>query len=168
MGVSTGNWLNRRKAHWKGRKPTQEEVGLRHGFRSGLEEANARLLESLGVTVAFESLKIPYTVPETKRTYTPDFPLPNGIIVETKGKLEPKDRAKHLFIKAQHPDLDIRFVFQRPHDKIAKGSKTTYAMWADKFQIKWATRVIPEAWVREPGPKRKPEEVLGLAPRDDT
>lgn len=162
MGVSTGNWLNKRKKRWHGRKPTQKEVGLRYGFRSGLEEANARRLESLGVEVKFESLTIPYTVPETQRKYTPDFPLPNGIIVETKGKLEPKDRAKHLFIQNQHPDLDIRFVFQRPYDKIVKGSKTTYAMWADKHGFKWATRVVPEDWVKEPGPKRKPEEVLGI------
>lgn len=161
MGVSTGNWLNKRKKTWAGRKPTQEEVGLRNGFRSGLEEMNARFLESQGVVVSFETLKIPYTVPETRRTYTPDFPLPNGIIVETKGKLEPKDRAKHLFIKLQHPELDIRFVFQRPYDRITKTSKTTYAAWADKHGFRWAAKIIPADWLKEPGPARKPEEVLG-------
>ena len=45
------------------------------------------------------------------RTYTPDFLLPNGIIIETKGRFTPEDRRKHLLIKKQHPDLDIRFVF---------------------------------------------------------
>lgn len=160
MGVSKGNWRQARKKAWAGREVSQEAVGQRYGFRSGLEELNAKHLETHGCKVAFESIKIPYTVPETRRTYTPDFPLPNGIIVETKGKLEPKDRAKHLFIKNQHPDLDIRFVFQRPHDKIIKGSKTTYAMWCDKYGIKWATRVIPVEWMQEPGPDRKPEEVL--------
>ena len=163
MGVSRGNmggnYLNRRKRF---APKTSEAVGLRYGFRSGLEEQNAKFLEGLGVVVQFESIKIPYTVPETNRTYTPDFPLDNGIIVETKGKLEPKDRAKHLFIQHQHPDLDIRFVFQRPQDKITKGSKTTYAMWAEKHGFKWAAKMIPEAWVRESGPKRKPKEVLGL------
>jgi hypothetical protein len=160
MGVSRGNWRQARKKY---APKTQEEVGLRHGFRSGLEELNARHLEAHGEKVSFETLKIPYTVPETRRTYTPDFPLKNGIIVETKGKLEPKDRAKHLFIKLQHPDLDIRFVFQRPHDKIVKGSKTTYAMWAEKHGFKWAVRVVPVEWMKEAGPKRKPEEVLGLS-----
>ncbi|WP_266031193.1 hypothetical protein [Brucella intermedia] len=159
MGVSKGNWRTARK---KFAPKTQEAVGLRFGFRSGLEEMNAKHLERLGVEVSFESFKIPYTVPETKRTYTPDFPLPNGIIVETKGKLEPKDRAKHLLIKLQHPELDIRFVFQRPFDKIVKGSKTTYAAWAEKHGFKWATKVIPEAWVREAGPKVKPEVILTL------
>ncbi|TPJ33652.1 hypothetical protein [Mesorhizobium sp. B2-8-3] len=160
MGVSRGNWRQARKTSWNRTDKSPEAVGLRQGFRSGLEEINARHLEAHGVEVRFETLKVPYVVPETRRTYTPDFPLPNGIIVETKGKLEPKDRAKHLFIKLQHPELDIRFVFQRPHDKIVKGSKTTYAMWCDKYGIKWATRVIPVEWLKEPGPTRKPEEVL--------
>lgn len=158
MGVSTSGWAKRNRKF-----ASPEERGLAHGYRSGLEELNAKHLKALGVEVRFESLKVPYRVPETRRTYTPDFLLPSGIIVETKGKLEPKDRAKHLFIKLQHPDLDIRFVFQRPHDKITKGSKTTYAMWADKYGFKWATRVVPEAWVREAGPERKPEEVLSDA-----
>ncbi len=159
MGVSKGNWQTRRKRF---APKTQQDVGLRYGFRSGLEEQNARFLESQGVKVSFESLKIPYRVPETRRTYTPDFPLPNGIIVETKGKLEPKDRAKHLFIKLQHPELDIRFVFQRPNDKIVKGSNTTYAMWAEKYGFKWAVKIIPADWLKEPGPVKKPEEVLGI------
>ena len=162
MGVSHGNWRTRQKASWARTDKSQEAAGLRHGFRSGLEALNAKHLEAHGVSVSFESLVVPYVVPETRRRYTPDFPLPNGIIVETKGKLEPKDRAKHLLIKLQHPDLDIRFVFQRPHDKIVKGSKTTYAMWAEKHGFKWAVRVIPEAWMKEKGPDRKPEEVLGL------
>lgn len=159
MGVSKGNWRQARKVN---APKTSQEVGLRFGFRSGLEEMNAKFLEDQGVKVSFESFKIPYTVPETRRNYTPDFPLPNGIIVETKGKLEPKDRAKHILIKLQHPDLDIRFVFQRPFDKIIKGSKTTYAMWAEKHGFKWASRIIPKAWIEERGPKRKPEEILGL------
>ncbi|MBK1871547.1 hypothetical protein [Taklimakanibacter albus] len=144
----------------KGAKDRQEARGLAHGYRSGLEEKNAKFLEAKGIKVAFESIKIPYTVPEIKRRYTPDFPLPNGIIVETKGKLEPEDRAKHLFIKLQHPELDIRFVFQRPTDPIYKGSPTSYAQWCDKHGFKWATKLIPEAWILEPGPKKKPEEVL--------
>ncbi|NKW09118.1 hypothetical protein HGG76_02415 [Ochrobactrum tritici] len=123
---------------------TQKEVGLRYGFRSGLEETNAKHLEANGIRFGFESIKVRYTVPESRHTYNPDFHLlENGIFIETKGKLEPKDRAKHLLIQMQHPDLDIRFVFQRPHDRIYKGSPTTYAMWAEKHGFKWATQVIP-------------------------
>ena len=168
MGVSrtTGRGVRATRAapsHHQARlapSRTSEEVGLRHGFRSGLEELNAKHLLSLGIRVSFESFKVPYTVPETKHTYTPDFPLPNGIIVETKGKFEPKDRAKHLFIKHQMPWLDIRFVFQRPNDKLAQGSPTTYTMWCEKNGFKYAARLIPEAWVREAGPEVKPWDGL--------
>jgi hypothetical protein len=162
VGVSRGNWRQQQKTSWNKTDKSPEAAGLRGGFRSGLEELNAKHLAALGVAHSFETLMIPYTVPETRRRYTPDFPLPNGVIIETKGKLEPKDRAKHILIKLQHPDLDIRFVFQRPHDKIVKGSMTTYAMWADKHGFKWAVRIIPEAWVREEGPARSPEDVLGI------
>lgn len=162
MGVSRNNGRGMQRRVFPDRSKLNLEVGLRHGFRSGLEEINAKLLKSLGYEVVFETVKIPYKVPETRRTYTPDFPLHNGILVETKGKLEPKDRAKHVFVQNQHPDLDIRFVFQRPYDKINKGSPTTYAAWADKNGFKWATRLIPEAWLKEAGPKRKPMEVLNV------
>ena len=35
-------------------------------------------------------------------------------------------------VKAANPDLDIRIIFQSPHNKINKRSKTTYSMWAEK------------------------------------
>jgi hypothetical protein len=35
-------------------------------------------------------------------------------------------------------------------------------MWCDKHGFRWATRIIPIAWVNEKGPRRKPQEVLGL------
>lgn len=139
-----------------------------HGFRSGLEGDNAKLLESWGVPVLFEVGKVRYEIPASLHTYTYDFELPNGIIVETKGKFEPQDRAKHLLIQAQHPDLDIRFVFQRPSDPINKGSKTTYAMWATKHGFKWAFKRIPREWVEEEGPRMKPGDVLLQRKRDTT
>lgn len=123
---------------------------MRQGFRSGLEDMNAKSLQARGVPVVFEKVKIKYLIPATERTYTPDFELPNGIIVETKGKFEAQDRAKHLYIRLQHPDLDIRFVFQRPNERISKNSKTTYAMWAEKHGFRWAAKEIPDAWIREP------------------
>lgn len=151
-----------RGRHFPTISKTQLSTGIRHGFRSGLEKSNALWLDKAGVEVRFEEIKIPYVVPQTNRKYTPDFILPNGIIIETKGKLEPKDRGKHLFIKEQHPDLDIRFVFSRVQDKIYKGSPTTYKMWCEKYGFKWASRIIPLEWLKEPGPKRTPEEVLGI------
>ena len=57
------------------------------------------------------------------RTYTPDFVLPNGIILETKGQFISDDRRKHKLIKQQHPDLDIRFVFTNSKSKLSRGQR---------------------------------------------
>lgn len=162
MAVSRQTW--RAGGHWASRVTTNKAAGLKHGFRSGLEGQNAKLLESAGVPVLYEVRRIRYVIPESEHTYHLDFELPNGILVETKGKLEPKDRAKHLLIQAQYPELDLRFVFQRPTDPLYKGSKTTYAMWAEKHGFRWAHKLIPLNWLSEPGPARKPDEVLASGP----
>jgi hypothetical protein len=85
------------------------------------------------------------------RTYTPDFQLDNGIIIETKGMFDSEDRRKHLEVKKQHPELDIRFVFSNAKGKLYKGSKTSYADWCDKNGFLWAHRVIPESWLKQEG-----------------
>jgi hypothetical protein len=71
------------------------------------------------------------------------------LIIETKGRFVTEDRQKHLLIKAQHPELDIRFVFSNSRAKISKTSKTTYAAWCDKYGFKYADKRIPEAWLEE-------------------
>lgn len=134
------------------------------GFRSGLEGNNAKHLEALRVPVLYETFAIPYVIPQKVHRYTPDFLLPNGIIVETKGIWDATDRAKHLFIKVQYPELDIRIVFTRGKAPIYPGSSTTCAEWAEKHGYKWAEKLIPTEWTREPGPERKPEAVLAEGP----
>lgn len=123
-------------------------------WRSGLEEVNADLLRSHGISFTYEQRKLKY-LPEVKfRTYTPDFEFTSRsgkrIIVETKGYWTTTDRQKMLAVVKQHPDLDIRMVFQNPNAKIRKGSKTTYADWCQKFLgIPWAAKTIPIAWLEE-------------------
>jgi len=125
---------------------TSDQRALAEGYRSGLEDANAAHLRSHGVEPKFETVKIPYEQPAKKRTYTPDFPeLPSGIIVETKGRFTVEDRQKHLWIKAQHPHLDIRFVFSNSRTRIRKGSPTTYADWCRKHGFLFADKLIPES-----------------------
>lgn len=125
------------------------DVGLRLGFRSGLEERVASELRDQQVDFQYEQLKINYVVPERPAKYTPDFLLPNGIIVETKGRFLVADRQKHLLIKKQNPELDIRFVFSRSASPINKGSKTTYAMWCERNGFKYADKSIPKSWIKE-------------------
>ena len=119
---------------------------IKHGYRSGLEERVSKELEESGVKYEYETQKIKYRV-EEDRTYTPDFILTNGIIVETKGRFTTADRKKHLLIQKQHPKLDIRFVFQNSRAKLYKGSKTTYAQWCDKWGFMYADKSIPEEWI---------------------
>jgi len=104
-------------------------------------------LKALKCAFEYETKRIPYT-PKIKH-YTPDFILENGIIVETKGRFLSTDRAKHLLIKQQHPDLDIRFVFTNPRQRISKRSKTTYGDWCDKHKYKYAEGLVPASWTKE-------------------
>lgn len=123
--------------------------GIREGYRSGLEEVIASHLRAKGIDPKYEATKIEYVKPAKKAKYTPDFILPNGIIIESKGRFLTADRQKHLLIKEQHPDLDIRFVFSNSRGRISKLSATTYAMWCEKHGFKYADKEIPEEWLME-------------------
>ena len=120
-----------------------------NGYRSGFENKVASALSEQKVKFEYEVTQIEYVKPETHHKYTVDFTLPNGILIETKGRWTLEDRKKHLLIKQQHPELDIRFVFQNPKGKIRKGSKTTYADYCDKHGILWADKEIPNEWLLE-------------------
>lgn len=124
-------------------------LGIVHGYRSGLEADLQRQLRAAGLPVIYEEMFIPYEVHKDCK-YTPDFILPNGIIIESKGRFVTQDRQKHLMIKKQFPDLDIRFVFSRSASRISKTSKTTYAKWCQTKGFLFADAVIPEAWLNEP------------------
>ena len=128
-------------------------------YRSGLEEVNSDLLKSFFFFFKYEQFYLEYVVPESKHKYTPDFVLPNGIIIETKGIWDAEDRKKHLLIKQQHPELDIRFVFSRSKTPIYKGSKTTYASFCEANGYLYADKKIPEEWLKE-APKSIPDGVL--------
>lgn len=133
------------------RKFSQRFRGLAAGYRSGLEESVGAQLKAHGIDGRYEDRAdiIEYEKPASKHKYTRDFRLPNGIIIETKGRFLADDRKKHLLIQQQHPHLDIRFVFSRAKSPITSGSKTTVAMWCDKHGFKYAEKQIPEAWLNE-------------------
>ena len=128
------------------KKANPKWVAKKYGFKSGLEETISQQIESKGIKVEYETEKVPYIIPASNHTYSPDFKLPNGIRVETKGRFVAADRKKHLLVKAQNPNLDIRFVFSNSKNKITKSSKTTYADWCEKNGYKYADKVIPEDW----------------------
>lgn len=115
-----------------------------------MEEQVGDQLAALGIAAEYEPCRLSYVKPETPATYTPDFILPNGIIIETKGRFVSDDRKKHKLLKAQHPALDIRFVFSYANSKIGKKSKTTYAIWCQQYGFQWAQKFVPTAWLTEP------------------
>jgi hypothetical protein len=131
---------------------------LKRTYRSGLEEEAAAFLKSRQKKVEYEKLKIEWE--DLKyRTYTPDFELDNGIIIETKGIFSAGDRRKHVEIQRQHPTLDIRFVFSNANAKLYKGAKSRYCDWCEQKGFKWAHRVIPEGWLLEKGSRMKEQRL---------
>jgi hypothetical protein len=132
-------WTSKRRA-----KPKLESR-----YRSRFEARVAEGLEAHGVPYEYETFKVEYEVPARRAKYLPDFRLPNNIIVEAKGRFEAKDRAKHLWIKAQNPELDIRFCFQNASNRLYRGSPTTYSMWCERYGFKYCEKQIPTDWINE-------------------
>ena len=106
-----------------------------------------------GVEFEYEEHKIEYLVPERRAKYTPDFYVYTRsgklIIIESKGRFVTANRQMHLLVKQQYPDLDLRFVFSNPNQKISKQSKTTYSMWCEKHGFLYAAKVVPQEWIDE-------------------
>jgi hypothetical protein len=118
------------------------------GFRSGLEQVIDQQLRKKKVEYKYEPKDQKVTYVPKVRTYLPDFVLTNGVILEVKGRLTSADRVKHLLIKAQHPELDIRFVFQ-VDNKISRVSTTRYSDWCDKHGFQYCFIDIPEEWFND-------------------
>lgn len=125
-------------------------MGKRGNFRSGFERNIAGNLRRRKVPFNYEPYRLQWT---SSHQYTPDFELANGILVEAKGYLRPSDKTKMIHVRDQNPDKDIRFLFANAQNPVKKGSKTTYAMWAEKNGFKWASGIeVPQEWIEEPGP----------------
>lgn len=120
-------------------------------YKSGLESNIAKQLEEAGLPVNYETMKISW-LDSMVRSYRPDFILPNGVIIESKGRFMAADRRKHLEIKKQHPELDIRFVFTNSksfYSKKTTKNRKTYADWCEANDFKYADRLIPKEWIDE-------------------
>ena len=137
----------------------QFRAAMKHGYRSGLEIKVKDYLKEHKIKFKYEAIKIEWE-DLMYRTYTPDFVLPNGLIIEVKGLFTASDRRKHLAIKKQHPNLDIRFVFESSKRKLSKGAKSTYATWCEKNKRLYADRIVPEDWLKEKGIDNHPDLVV--------
>lgn len=123
-------------------------------YRSGFEKRIAQNLKEANVSFGYETEKLTYVIPARKATYTPDFIVKRSdgstLVVEAKGRFRTAaDRQKLILVKETHPDRDIRLVFQNSKLPIYKGSKTTYAMWANTHGFTWAEKTVPTSWIEE-------------------
>lgn len=123
-------------------------------FRSGYEKRVKEHIERRKVKVGYEDTKLSYSI---THNYIPDFTLYGKkqkgkeriIYVEAKGRFTATDRTKMKAVKEQHPDKDIRILFQ-VNQPIRKGSKTMNTDWADKNGYKSAVgEDIPDLWYKE-------------------
>jgi len=118
--------------------------------RSTLEERVQLNLNARGIAYEYEPCKLPYTV---TRNYIPDLKI-GDIYIEVKGYFRQDAQRKMRSMKEQHPELDIRFLFQRGKSTVqgAKkrkdGTKITCAEWAEKHNFIYAEEIIPDEWFR--------------------
>lgn len=130
--------------------------------RSGFERKVLENLDARGVYYEYEPYsynwfeRIPRAlcgecgaVAYAERWYTPDVHLGAEVFVEVKGKFTAKDRKIALGVREAHPEVEIRFLFQRDNT-LSKASSTRYSGWcsANGFLHRVnSDGVIPEEWV---------------------
>lgn len=118
---------------------------------SKAEVTFATYMDEEGIVWLYEPDQFEWSPPVKIKKYKPDFKIMckdgSYFYVEYKGYLRPEDKVKMKAMKLQHPKLDIRFVFQRANKPIYKGSKTTYAMWAEKLGYLWSEGRMPKEWL---------------------
>jgi hypothetical protein len=96
-----------------------------------------------GVPHEFEAAKIPYfrkilfgecracgtKEVYQRKVYIPDFKIGHNMFYEAKGRLVSTDRTKLLAVKKQHPEIELRLIFERDRP-LNKGSPRMYSDWA--------------------------------------
>lgn len=120
-------------------------------YKSKLEVLVAALLKRAKVPIKYETDVIEFVQPAKKRKYHPDFRLPGDHrYIEVKGKLDREARQKYIWVKEQHPDVQLYLLFAKADNRLSKNSRTTYAEWAEENGFEWAdVRVgIPKHWLQ--------------------
>lgn len=134
----------------------------RSKYKSDFEHRIAISLANRGVPIRYEEEQLSYEKGVYRgvcndcgskdvvsvRSYTPDWTLPNGILVESKGKFTPQNRSLMLDVIKSNPDRDIRMVFQADN-WLTRKKKTKYSDWCKQHDIKCAVGDIPDEWLQE-------------------
>jgi len=101
--------------HSRSKKGFRED--LDSFFRSTWEANYARYLNHVGIKWKYES--ITYNLTENK-TYTPDFILDDGTIVEVKGWLTKQGKEKLDLFRKEYPDAKIVVVDRKAYNELKK------------------------------------------------
>ena len=132
-------------------------------YASKLEERVAKQLEEKGVKYEYEPIKLIWRdrFPRAKcsecggtevyqqRSYTPDFVLGNGIIVEVKGRLTRRDRRILIGVVRCNSEIDLRIIFDKDN-RINKGARSRYSDWARRNNFKWSIKgEVPTEWLKQ-------------------
>lgn len=134
------------------------------GYRSGAEESVAETLTTSGIGFGYETIKLEYekSIRRGKckdcngkkvvklATYTPDFILDNGKIIEYKGRLTTADRSKLIAVQKANPDIRIYLLFGADN-KLAKNNNKRYSQWATEHGFDYAIGTPPRLWLRKLG-----------------
>ena len=123
---------------------------VRWQLKQTFEQKVMSNLTAKGVEFEFEPHSLPYSV---TRDYIPDL-LTGEMYIEIKGYFRQDAQRKMRAVKKQHPEKDIRFLFQRADATIqgAKkrkdGTKMTCREWAERYGFQYAQgEEIPEQWI---------------------
>ena len=92
---------------------------------------------------------IEYISCKKTKVFVPCFVMSDGMIIECVSGLLARDCRKYLLLREQHPDLDIRFVFEIDNMKILGGDGLSLAEWAASNRFHWAKKLIPLEWMVE-------------------
>lgn len=132
---------------------TARKMAKLAGMRSMGEVRCAADMKRRKIKYTYEKLVMAYQHKPQK--YTPDFLIEcdadstncEDIIIEYKGKMTDETRKKLLSIQRCNPTARICLVFEKPNNKIRKGSKTTYWQWAEKNNFPWSEHFVKEEWL---------------------
>ena len=81
-----------------------------------------------------------------RRRYTPDLRI-GDFFVEIKGKFTAENRSKMEDFRRGHPEIDLRFLFQRDN-WITKKHKSKYSDWCKKLDLKYHIGTeVPQKWI---------------------
>ena len=123
---------------------------VRWQLKQTFEQKVMSNLTAKGVEFTFEPHSLTYSV---TRDYIPDL-LIGEMYVEIKGYFRQDAQRKMRAVKKQHPEKDIRFLFQRADATIqgAKkrkdGTKMTCREWAERYGFQYAEgEEIPNQWI---------------------